>query len=158
MQDTLVLPNSQNNIIVCKVLLLHVDPLLLNLKDDLHHKGSFLLTLHKNFHLGRQWEGRIGRLHSINSQANIDNLHQAVIFIFMLDIPNFHKNLSPSLAVLDKKEIIQTILSWEAESVHVTLEEAVLVVVLEEVFPHAFFFTDKASNHLELADVLLYLV
>ena len=53
---------------------------------------------------------------------------------------------------------IKTALGRETESVSDILKEAVFVVVAEEIFPQAFFITDKAGNHLELAEVGLDLI
>jgi len=43
---------------------------------------------------------------------------------------------------------VKTVLGGELEGVGGALQEAVLVVVRGEIFPHPTFFTDKAKHHL----------
>ena len=75
--------------------------------------------------------------------------------MFTQHVQNVHQNLLKSDSIFDQ---IKAVLAWEAEGVIDIAEEAVFVVVKKEFLPHTLLITDKADNHLELAEVGLEII
>ena len=88
----------------------------------------------------------IGSSHPKGVQSNkVDS-----ILIVIVDIPNINQNFLESESSFDQ---IKATSAWEIKGVGDILEEAVFVVVVEEILPHAFLVTDIAFNNLELTEM-----
>ena len=143
---------SKNDITIFNLLLDLVESLV-DAGDHLQLEGRIAWLLYNNLHLGGHGKASLGSIHSKACESNISISHPGVILIPV--IPSFHKNLLLGWAFPNQ---IKTALGRETESVSDIFKEAVFVVVAEEIFPHAFFHTDLAFNHLVLAKVGLDLI